>query len=423
MIHIELKTQNHTYMDAYTQIKKYTREGHFHGLFSCVQMFVVSNGSTTRYFAPAAATDLNGKFLTRWSNEDNQPVEDLQSFAEQVLSIPMGHKMVAHFSVLDYAHRRLLLMRPYQIHALEAVYESAIARQSGFVWHTTGSGKTITAYKVCQRLLWIPSVDHTVYIVDRRDLDDQAKDTFASYSRFENFTVEGTDNTTELITALANKKRTAIVTTAQKLGHLIDVYAKKYHGKDPKHLQGLRLEMIVDECHRSISAEQMSYIKTFFPHADWFGFTGTPIFDENKKDVKGQLPDTTEKQFGPVLSTYNIQDALRDGSVLDFQTDYQHPFDDVYLNDAVAQATGKSTHEIETWDPAKKEEELPSAYYDTNEHMDNVINYILNRCSQKLGFQRGTGRTFEAILTAGNISRAIAYYKRFKEILKKNLMR
>ncbi|WP_175265150.1 type I restriction endonuclease [Lacticaseibacillus nasuensis] len=206
MIHIELKTQNHTYMDAYTQIKKYTREGHFHGLFSCVQMFVVSNGSTTRYFAPAAATDLNGKFLTRWSNEDNQPVEDLQSFAEQVLSIPMGHKMVAHFSVLDYAHRRLLLMRPYQIHALEAVYESAIARQSGFVWHTTGSGKTITAYKVCQRLLWIPSVDHTVYIVDRRDLDDQAKDTFASYSRFENFTVEGTDNTTELITALANKK-------------------------------------------------------------------------------------------------------------------------------------------------------------------------------------------------------------------------
>jgi type I restriction enzyme R subunit len=417
MIHIELKTQNHTYMDAYTQIKKYTREGHFHGLFSCVQMFVISNGSTTRYFAPAAATDLNGKFLIRWSDDENEPVEKLQDFAEQVLTIPMGHKMVAHYSVIDYDHQRLLLMRPYQIHALESVYNSAIAHQSGFVWHTTGSGKTITAFKACQRLLWIPSVAHTVYIVDRHDLDDQAKDAFASYSQSQSFTVEGTDNTDELIEALHNQKRTSIITTAQKLGRLIEKYDKKYHGKDPKHIHGLRLEMIVDECHRSISAEQMSYIKAFFPKTDWFGFTGTPIFDENKKSVKGELPDTTEKQFGPVLSTYNIQDALRDGSVLDFQTDYIHPFDDIFLDDAVAKATGKRRQEVESLDPAVKESKVPSAYYDSQDHMDSVIDHILNKCSRKLGFQRGTGRTFEAILTTGTIPRAIAYYKRFKELL------
>jgi type I restriction enzyme R subunit len=417
MIHIELKTQNHPYMDAYRQLEKYTREGHFHGLFSCVQMFVVSNGSNTRYFAPAAATDFDGRFLIRWSNVLNQPVENLQTFAEQVLTIPMGHKMVAHFTVIDYAHKRLMLMRPYQIHALEAVFEAAKYRKSGFVWHTTGSGKTITAYKVAQRLLWIPSVNHTVYIVDRVDLDDQATDAFQSYAKFENFSVEGTDNSGQLINALHEQKQTAIITTAQKLGKLIDYYKKRYGDEDPKHLHGLRLEMIVDECHRSISAEQMARIKEFFPQSDWYGFTGTPIFDENKKTVKGQLPDTTEKQFGEVLSTYNIQDALRDGSVLDFQPDYQRPFEDYDLDVAVAAASGKTQSELIDMDPMKKEALLPSEYFDDEKHLDSVIDYILNKSSQKLGFQRGSGNTFEGILTTGTIPRAVAYYKRFKEVL------
>ena len=158
MIHIELKNRAHPYLSAFNQIKKYVAEGKFTGIFSTVQMFVITNGTDTRYIASARDTKLNSAFLTKWVDEDNVPVNDYLEFTEHVLSIPMAHKMVTQYTVIDNDKRSLILLRPYQIHAIEAVKRASMRQQSGYVWHTTGSGKTLTSYKVARNLLQIPSI-------------------------------------------------------------------------------------------------------------------------------------------------------------------------------------------------------------------------------------------------------------------------
>ena len=182
MIQIELKNRQHAFMDAFRQIKKYDREGMFRGIFSSLQMFVVSNITETKYIAAAREDKLNETFLTKWVDENNTPIVDLTSFAREVLSIPRAHQMVMQYSVLDNERKALILMRPYQIHAIEAVQEASKKGQSGHIWHTTGSGKTLTSYKVARNLLTIPSIDKTVFVVDRRDLDQQTTSSFMSYA-------------------------------------------------------------------------------------------------------------------------------------------------------------------------------------------------------------------------------------------------
>lgn len=174
MIHIELKNKQHSYMDGFWQIKKYIGEGKFTGIFSAVQMFVVSNGVDTRYFAAAGDTELNPKFMSGWVDRKNNPVSDYLSFAKSVLRIPQAHEMIARYTVLDEDSRRLILLRPYQIHAIESIREASKTGESGFVWHTTGSGKTLTSYKATRNLLMdIPSIDKTIFLIDRKDLDTQ----------------------------------------------------------------------------------------------------------------------------------------------------------------------------------------------------------------------------------------------------------
>ena len=199
MIHIELKNKQHSYMDGFWQIKKYIGEGKFTGIFSAVQMFVVSNGVDTRYFAAAGDTELNPKFMSGWVDRKNNPVSDYLSFAKSVLRIPQAHEMIARYTVLDEDARRLILLRPYQIHAIESIREASKTGESGFVWHTTGSGKTLTSYKATRNLLMdIPSIDKTIFLIDRKDLDTQTTMAFQAYANNDLVDVDETDNVNDL---------------------------------------------------------------------------------------------------------------------------------------------------------------------------------------------------------------------------------
>ena len=200
LIHIELKNKEHSYMDAYRQIKKYIAEGKFHGIFSNVQMFVVSNAVDTKYFSASKDTELNKKFITRWLDKENNPVCDYIDFARAVLKIPEAHEMITRYMVLDNDKKKLLILRPYQIHAIEAMRAASKQGKSGFIWHTTGSGKTMTSYKATRNLLMdIPAIEKTVFLIDRKDLDDQTKMAFQSYANNDTIDVDNTDDVGSLI--------------------------------------------------------------------------------------------------------------------------------------------------------------------------------------------------------------------------------
>ena len=183
MIHIELKNKQHSYMDGFRQIKKYIGEGKFTGIFSAVQMFVISNGVDTKYFSAASDTELNPKFISGWLDKENNAVSDYLDFAKSVLRIPEAHEMIARYTVLDEEAKRLILLRPYQIHAIEAIRDASKTGKSGFVWHTTGSGKTLTSYKATRNLLMdIPAIDKAIFLIDRKDLDTQTTMAFQAYA-------------------------------------------------------------------------------------------------------------------------------------------------------------------------------------------------------------------------------------------------
>ena len=215
IVQIELKNRQHSYMDAFHQANKYVKEGKYDGIYSTLQMFVMTNGSDTRYIA--ADQKMNPQFLTKWVDKENQPVTKYLEFAEDVLSIPMAHQMTLQYSVLDSQKKSVVLLRPYQIHAIEAVKNASKNRESGYVWHTTGSGKTLTSYKVSRNLLQISSIDKTIFVIDRTDLDQQTSQAFSSYAEHDIIDVDSTSDTSKLINTLYSTERNMIVTTRQKL--------------------------------------------------------------------------------------------------------------------------------------------------------------------------------------------------------------
>ena len=222
MIHIELKNKQHSYMDGFWQIKKYIGEGKFTGIFSAVQMFVISNGVDTKYFSAASDSELNPKFISGWLDKENNAVSDYLVFAKSVLRIPEAHEMIARYTVLDEEAKRLILLRPYQIHAIEAIRDASKTGKSGFVWHTTGSGKTLTSYKATRNLLMdIPAIDKAIFLIDRKDLDTQTTMAFQAYANNDLIDVDETDNVFDLKKKLKSDDRQVIVTTIQKLQRLI----------------------------------------------------------------------------------------------------------------------------------------------------------------------------------------------------------
>ena len=384
MIHIELKNKEHPYIEGYRQIKKYISEGKFRGIFSNVQMFVVSNAVDTKYFSAARDTELNKKFLTGWIDEENIPVCDYIAFAKDVLRIPQAHEMVTKYTVLDNDKKKLLILRPYQIHAIEAMRTASKSGKSGFIWHTTGSGKTMTSYKATRNLLMdIPSIEKTVFLIDRKDLDMQTKGAFQSYADNDTIDVDDTENVSSLIKRLADDNRQMIVTTRQKMQVMINRRLQE-GTREYEKIRSLKMAFVVDECHRAVTPETKREIERFFNKSIWFGFTGTPIFKENKYEQKGDLAQTTEELYGPCLHSYTIKEAIHDGAVLGFNVENLGPKD------------------------IKPEEE--DVYYHSENHMRNVLNVILNQSAAKFGMQNGRGKTYEAMLTVESIATAQKYY-------------
>lgn len=390
LIHIELKNKEHSYMDAYRQIKKYIAEGKFHGIFSNVQMFVVSNAVDTKYFSAARDTELNKKFITGWLDEKNYPVCDYIEFARAVLKIPEAHEMITRYTVLDNDKRKLLILRPYQIHAIEAMRAASKQGKSGFIWHTTGSGKTMTSYKATRNLLMdIPAIEKTVFLIDRKDLDMQTKMAFQSYADNDTIDVDDTDYVDSLIEKMADDNRQMIVTTRQKMQIMVNRRLKEGTKRYEK-IKSLKVAFVVDECHRAVTPQTKRDLERFFANSLWYGFTGTPIFEENSYEQKGDLPQTTEQLYGECLHSYTIKEAIHDEAVLGFM---------------VENLGAKDLSE----DEAKK-------VYETEEHMRKVLNVILNQSYDKFGMNNDKGRTYEAILTTGSIERAQKYYDLLKKI-------
>lgn len=388
LIHIELKNKNHSYMDGYYQIKKYISEGKFRGIFSNVQMFVISNVVDTKYFSAARDTELSKKFISGWLDAKNNPVCNYIDFADSVLHIPQAHKMVAQYTVLDKEAKKLLLLRPYQIHAIEAMRNASKKGESGYIWHTTGSGKTMTSYKAARNLLMdIPSIEKTIFLIDRKDLDKQTKMAFQSYADNDTIDVDDTDNVGILIERLTDGNRQMIVTTIQKLQIMIKRRLKE-GSKEYQKIRNLRVAFVVDECHRAVTPATKRKIEEFFSRSLWYGFTGTPILDENAYEQKGDLPQTTKQLYGECLHSYTIKEAIHDEAVLGFM--------------------------VENLGPKEKIEN--PAIFETEAHMRQVLDVILNHSSAKFGLQKGKGRTFEGILTVSSIPLAQKYYKLLKSI-------
>ena len=384
MIHIELKNKQHSYMDGFWQIKKYISEGKFTGIFSAVQMFVISNGVDTKYFSAANENELNKEFISGWLDKDNNPVSDYLDFAKSVLKIPEAHEMIARYTVLNQDAKQLILLRPYQIHAIESIREASKKGKSGFVWHTTGSGKTLTSYKATRNLLMdIPSIDKTIFLIDRKDLDAQTTMAFQAYANNDLIDVDETENITDLKKKLKSEDRQVIVTTIQKL-HLLITKRLEEGSSDYNKIKGLKLAFVVDECHRAVSPRAKRELERFFGNSLWFGFTGTPRFAENPYPQMGDLPRTTEELYGNVLHKYTIQNAIHDKAVLGFQVEHNGP--------------------------KNLENETDVSLYDNEKHMLKVLEVIINKSYNKLGFNNGKGQTYEAILTTSSIQMAQKYY-------------
>lgn len=390
LIHIELKNKQHSYMDGFWQIKKYIGEGKFTGIFSAVQMFVISNGVDTRYFSAASDADLNPKFISGWLDRENNPVSDYLDFAKSVLRIPEAHEMIARYTVLDEDAKRLILLRPYQIHAIEAIRDASKTGQSGYVWHTTGSGKTLTSYKATRNLLMdIPTIDKTIFLIDRKDLDTQTTMAFQAYANNDIIDVDETDNVFDLKRKLKSDDRQVIVTTIQKLQRLITKKLGEGTSEYNK-IKNLKIAFVVDECHRAVTPGTKRELERFFRNSLWYGFTGTPRFAENAYPQMGDLPRTTEELYGKQLHKYTIQNAIHDNAVLGFQVEHNGP--------------------------KNMADETDSSVYESEAHMLSVLDVILNKSYHKLGFKNGKGKTYEGLLTTSSIQMAQKYYDLLKRV-------
>ncbi|MGG3934459.1 HsdR family type I site-specific deoxyribonuclease [Bacillus subtilis] len=451
IVQIELKqaSAKDGVFQAYHQIKKYAEEGMFrNNIFSTLQLFVISNEQTTRYFANALPKDMHKKFIFSWRTTDNRKVENLYEFVKQVLNIPDAHRLIANYTIVseDQDNKALVVLKPYQIHAIEALFTSAMRHQSGFVWHATGSGKTLTSFVSTKLLARKPGVDRTIMLIDRKDLDNQTTTEFTKFASefntgissgdaISNSLIVGTGSAKELSDTLLSdaNSNTVIITTRQKLEAALRYAQRQEEQKGTqcfKKLLGQHIVFVVDECHRALSAEGMEVIKGFFPNSTWFGFTGTPIFNENKKQAKGRLARTTRDQYGDVLHTYTIKNALDDGAVLGFQVEHEDTIDPTSLNNHIFEqlrhqekyancSDDEINDMIDQMAGIEKEAYLESSSFENDEHIQKVIHKIFRPDNAYIKFDFQNGRPQKsAILTTSSIDMAKRYYQAIKEMTK-----
>ena len=308
LVQIELKKRGIELKQAYNQIQRYHKTS-FSGLFDYIQLFVISNGVDTRYFANNPNSGY--KFTFNWTNIENRPFNDLSKFANFFFAKCTLGKIVSKYIVLHEGDKCLMVLRPYQYYAVEKIIDRVQnTNKNGYIWHTTGAGKTLTSFKTAQLVSEIDGIDKVMFVVDRHDLDTQTQ---SEYESFEPGAVDNTDDTRELIKRLSGSSR-IIITTIQKLNCAV---TKDYYNKYLQEVRKQNIVMIFDECHRSHFGDCHKNIVNFFNHLQIFGFTGTPIFKENAKQGR-----TTAEIFGDCLHKYLIKDAIADENVLGFLVEY-----------------------------------------------------------------------------------------------------
>ena len=365
LVQIELKRRGVELKQAYNQIQRYHKTS-FHGLFDYVQLFVISNGVNTRYFANNPNSGY--KFTFNWTDAANVPFNELEKFATNFFDKCTLGKIIGKYIVLHEGDKCLMVLRPYQFYAVEKILDRVKnSNNNGYIWHTTGAGKTLTSFKAAQLVAELDDVDKVMFVVDRHDLDTQTQ---SEYEAFEPGAVDSTDNTNELVKRLHGNSK-VIITTIQKLNAAV---SKRWYSSRIEEIRHSRIVMIFDECHRSHFGDCHKNIVRFFDNTQIFGFTGTPIFVENTVDGH-----TTKEIFGNCLHKYLIKDAIADENVLGFLVEYYHGNADV--------------------DNANQN------------RMTEIAKFILNN------FNKSTfDGEFDALFAVQSVPTLIRYYKIFKSL-------
>lgn len=441
VIHIELKRSGVPLSQAYFQIEKYSREGIFSGLFSLIQIFVAMTPSDMVYFAnPGSKGRFNTDFYFHWADFNNQPRGDWQYIATYLLSIPMAHQLIGYYTIADRTDGVLKVLRSYQYEAVRAIHDRVVKRRDwqsedkqlgGFIWHTTGSGKTLSSFKAAQLIASSGHADKVVFVIDRIELGTQSVREYRNFSAVGE-EIQETEDTDVLVAKLKLEtvNDSLIVTSIQKLNILAEDEARL---SELQRAKPQRVVFIVDECHRSTFGDSFVAIKRAFPRAMFFGFTGTPIQEENKrKDC------TTSDIFGDELHRYSIADGIRDKNVLGFDPIKVLTYKDKDLRRSVALRKAGVSQESEVWGNEEREriydewmthrpmvgayqsdgtylagveDEVPSEQYEYEGHCRAVVSNILEDW-QTLS----RNGKFHAILATNSIPQAIHYYRLFKEL-------
>lgn len=390
LVQIELKKRGLALAEAFHQIERYKRDsydGGF-GLFQYVQLFIISNGVNTKYFSNNKK--LNFEFSFYWADEDNKRPEGLAEFADAFLKPCHIAKMITQYTIVG-SDKVLRVMRPYQVYAVERMIEQVKnSNDNAYIWHTTGSGKTLTAFKASQIINNVAGVEKVLFVVDRKDLDSQ---TTKEFNDFQEGSVDVTQNTRNLIEKLTNPHTKLIVTTLQKLNNAITRARFKDEISD---LANKKVVFIFDECHRSQFGDTHKNIVAFFKQAQLFGFTGTPIFDDNANKLRG-ITKTTKDLFGKCLHKYTIVNAIHDGNVLRFSVEYVGKY---HRNE-----NNPNELDIDNSDLDTKE------ILESEKRAEAIARYILQHHDQKTA-----NRKYVAMMCVSNVSMAIRYYELFKRL-------
>ncbi|QGG46830.1 type I restriction endonuclease subunit R [Heliorestis convoluta] len=443
VIHIELKRSGVSVSQAYNQIEKYSNEGIFTGIFALIQIFVAMEPAETVYFAnPGMDGKFNKDFYFHWADFNNEPINDWKDIVSSLLSIPMAHQLIGFYTIADDTDGVLKVMRSYQYYAANAISVRVSKtnwdgrdRLGGYVWHTTGSGKTMTSFKSAQLIANSKDADKVIFLMDRIELGTQSLKEYRGFAD-ENESVQATEDTITLISKLKsdNPANTLIVTSIQKMSNIKDEGGANTH--DIEIMSSKRIVFIVDEAHRSTFGDMLRVIKDSFPSALFFGFTGTPIQDENQKKM-----NTTSTIFGDELHRYSIADGIRDKNVLGFDPYKVMTYKDKDVRKAVALEQAKAaTVEEALADPKKSEvfykymnssqvkmagyigddgkyvkgieDYLPTSQYQIEEHKNMVVQDIADNW-----VTLSHNSKFHAIFATSSIPEAICYYRMIKKAM------
>jgi type I restriction enzyme R subunit len=391
LVQIELKRRGLEMKEAFNQIQRYQKHSFWsgHGLFHFVQLFIISNGVNTKYYANARKQSFKQTFY--WAEKNNTTIRKLALFADAFLSREHLGKMIGKYIVLSQTDKILMVLRPYQYYATEAIVEHAKnppeKEANGYIWHTTGSGKTLTSFKAAQIMTGLADVHKVVFCVDRKDLDTQTIEEFNSFSKG---SVDGTDNTKTLVTQFADVDTKLIVTTIQKLNTAI---SKQKYLKQMEKLQDKKIIFIFDECHRSQFGDTHRRICEFFKKHQMFGFTGTPIFKDNALTKEGKKY-TTKSLFHKQLHSYVITDAIKDENVLRFSVEYVGRY----------KKKENSPTNIDIEVEAIDTKEL----LESPERLEKITDYIINQHLVKT-----RNKEFTAMMCVSSVDVVIKYYELF----------